>query len=289
MRLASPDMDPRVQADIMKFSQWVLDLGEGRLPVEKISPEEPEPTWINIPDEFVARTDGDKISYISSIVYTDFENIFSDPTYLCKRAVLTEMIVLTTSIHTCYPLFQDLRTKEYFSYDTISKSGDSVGDANLLYTVDFLNSIKLNNFLQHRLLKKGAPIMLLRNLSQGDALCNGTRLIVTKLAELIIEAMIITGTNVSDIVYIPRIVLASQKSKMPFILQRRQFPVKVCYAMTTNKSQGQTLDTVGVYLKKPIFTHGQLYVAVSWVTLCAYTYFENEDGSCGSRTRNIVY
>lgn len=61
--------------------------------------------------------------------------------------------------------------------------------------------------------------------------------------------------------------------------------------MTINKSQGQTLDMVGVYLLKPVFTHGQLYVAVSRVTSRRglKILIENEDGSCGSKTRNIVY
>ena len=61
--------------------------------------------------------------------------------------------------------------------------------------------------------------------------------------------------------------------------------------MTINKSQGQTVSNVGVYLRKPVFTQGQLYVAVSRVKdrQGLKILIENEDGSCGSKTKNIVY
>jgi ATP-dependent DNA helicase PIF1 len=103
--------------------------------------------------------------------------------------------------------------------------------------------------------------------------------------------MILIGSKIGEKVFIPRIDLNTTDVKWPFTLQRRQFPVRICYAMTINKSQGQTLSRVGLYLKKPVFTHGQLYVAVSRSTSRngLRILIENDDGLCGSQTRNVVY
>jgi ATP-dependent DNA helicase PIF1 len=135
------------------------------------------------------------------------------------------------------------------------------------------------------------PIMLLRNLNQSEGLCNGTRLIITLLGDLVLEAKIITGIHSGKIVLIPRICLPLKNYKLPFVLERRQFPVKVCYAMTINKSQGQTLTNVGIYLRRPVFTHGQLYVAISRVTSKQglKILIEDDDGKPSNETKNIVY
>jgi ATP-dependent DNA helicase PIF1 len=135
------------------------------------------------------------------------------------------------------------------------------------------------------------PIMLLRNLNQSEGLCNGTRLIITLLGDLVLEAKIITVIHSRKIVLIPRICLPLKNYKPPFVLERRQFSVKVCYAMTINKSQGQTLTNVEIYLKRPVFTHGQLYVAISRVTSKQglKILIEDDDGKPSNETKNIVY
>jgi len=81
----------------------------------------------------------------------------------------------------------------------------------------------------------------------------------------IIDAKIAIGPDKGRRVFIPRLsITPSNTEKMPFTLRQRQFPLRPAFAMTINKAQGQTLQTVGVYLPKPIFCHGQFYVALSW-------------------------
>ena len=110
------------------------------------------------------------------------------------------------------------------------------------YPIDLLNSVTLSCMPPHAMtLKVGAPVMLLQNLRAGPGygLCNGTRMIVLTLGQRVVEIEIPSGVNKGNHILIPRI--APSDTELPFTLKCYQFPLWPCFAMSTNKAQGQTL------------------------------------------------
>ncbi|XP_071714377.1 ATP-dependent DNA helicase PIF1-like [Rutidosis leptorrhynchoides] len=128
-------------------------------------------------------------------------------------------------------------------------------------------------------------------MDQSKGLCNGTRLLVERIGDHTIEARIITGHFFGNLTYISRMVIAPKDRKIAVKFQRRQFSITVCFAMTINKSQGQSLSNVGLYLRKPVFSHGQLYVAVSRVTSKKElkVIILDDKGNDTNTTKNVVY
>ncbi|KHJ77056.1 hypothetical protein OESDEN_23324 [Oesophagostomum dentatum] len=149
--------------------------------------------------------------------------------------------------------------RQYMSIDDIAN--DDVGE--LEYGTEFLNIRSPAGLPPHDFrLKKGSVLMLLRNLDLANGLCNGTRLIVTHFGRLVLGCHFASGERKGKFALIRRIDNFTDKG-VPFRLRRRQFPIRLAFAMTINIAQGRSLTHVGVHLQSKVFAHGQLYIALS--------------------------
>ena len=137
-----------------------------------------------------------------------------------------------------------------------------------IFPGEFLSTLCPSGMRPHTLqLRKHSITMLLRNLDPVKGHCNGTRYVIEHLHDHIIDATIACGPRAGKQNFIPRIAKIPSDNIFPFHMKRKQFPVRLAFAITSNKAQGQTLSHLGIYLKQCFFSHGQLYVAMSRVGL----------------------
>ena len=111
------------------------------------------------------------------------------------------------------------QSKTYLSSDRV------VDDNHLQAPTELLNSRKPSGFPDHNLiLKVGAPVMLLRNLQNG--LVNGTRMIVKRMHEKVLECEVMVGKMKGEVVFIPRIPMYDRSNEFPWTMVRTQFPIR---------------------------------------------------------------
>ena len=279
--LQTPDDNTQsMLQELSKFADWLLKLGENRLQTD-------EDGTIEL-DENTCLEEGCDIDALVEWVYPKINSRVISTEWLASRAILAPYHVDVNEIN-------DHLTKSFPGEEWICESADAVGkdsDDHTRVGIEVLNTFNGPGLPLHQIkLKPNMPIMLMRNLNPRLGMCNGTRLIVIRVINgRLIEATIATGSHRGQGVLIPRIMLSADPGEYPFEWTRRQFPIRVAFAMTINKAQGQTLECVGVYLKNDCFSHGQLYVAASRVGHPQHIRFavdREEDGSF--RTRNVVY
>lgn len=154
----------------------------------------------------------------------------------------------------------------YFDAVNSADINDSASETEEL-PIEYLQNINHSSLPPSKLiLKLGVPVILLRNINPREELCNGTRMTIIQLSRRCIGVRILGGDFDGHCTLLPRISLSTNEGELPFILTRKQFPIRLCFAMTVNKSQGQSFEVVGIDLRTPAFCHGQLYVALSRVT-----------------------
>ncbi|CAH9134630.1 unnamed protein product [Cuscuta epithymum] len=164
----------------------------------------------------------DPIEIIVNITYPDFEMHCNDVYYLNSRAILAPTIDERDMINNYMLGLTPGEVKTHLSSDSASSSNLDIALLQKFHSPEFLNTIKCSVVPSYELkLKVGALVMLMRNIDHSSRLCNGTRLIVTKLGSHILEAQMMSGTNAWKKILIPKLSLTpSSDLKLTFTFQR---------------------------------------------------------------------
>lgn len=290
-RLATEGLTDLEEKEFSEFSSWILQVGDGKT-CDLAACDDDDAAYIKIPTDLLINPGSNSIKTLIDAIYDDLLENQYNPSYFRERAIITPKNRIVTEINNFVLSSFPGSERIYFISDTICSSSIDSENLDLLYPTEFFNELEFPGLPTHALaLKIGSPIMSLRNMNLGLGLCNGTRMIITHLADKVIQARIITGNQVGETVFIPRIILSATETRWPLVFKRRQFPVRICYAMTINKSQGQSLKKVGLYLPEPVFAHGQLYVALSRVTSKngLKILIDNAGNAPNNYAKNIVY
>ncbi|CAJ2651910.1 unnamed protein product [Trifolium pratense] len=286
MRLKGDSAD-KSQSELKEFADWILKIGDGL-----IDSDENGEAQIQIPEDLCNLEVDDPLLSLVNFVYPKVVTNYGQPAFFEDQAILAPTLEVVEDVNDYVLSLIPREEKTYFSCDTPCKSDEDYEVQSDWFTSEFLNDIKCSGIPNHRLtLKVGVPIMLLRNIDQAGGLCNGTRLQVRDLGKNIIKAIFINGKHAGETIFLPRMDLIPTDSGLPFKFGRRQFPISLCFAMSINKSQGQSMSKVELYLPRPVFTHGQLYVAISRVTTKKglKMLILDEDGKPCTTTLNVVF
>jgi ATP-dependent DNA helicase PIF1 len=273
-------LDTAIEAE-KDFAKWQLDVGKGMHTDNESN--------ILLPNPYHCREN--TVASLIETIYPGITRPNLSAEYFAERTILC---CLNKDVDTVnHKVLQEFpgQSQVFYSADSIPTSELSGEDDPLLnYPIEYLNEINCTGMpLANLEVKIGCPIMVLKNLDAAHGLCNGSRGILTRCRNRVLEVELITGSHAGQKVFIPRTSNMPTEDQVAFKFNRRQFPIRVCFAMTINKSQGQSVKHVGLNLTAPAFTHGQFYVAISRVTSVSNIKMIWVEKEREAKSKNIVY
>jgi ATP-dependent DNA helicase PIF1 len=213
-------------------------------------------------------------------------SIVADPAICIVQAILSPFNTFVEEFNSTILHTVPGESHCYVSSDSIEDSEDGM-DEGVFSDPEFLNSLQEPGIPPHELvLKVGAICRLTRNFDASRGLTKNTRVIVRNLLRHTVEVETISAVIAGKVIdpvsptmlmlyayieryqirlHIPRISCHFQPHSFEFKVLRKQIPLALCYATTFNGCQGLTVQKLGLDLRREVFSHGQLYSAMTRV------------------------
>lgn len=269
------------------FASFLLEVGEGRI-AEKIVNNR---KYIALPDALKLPPMEYDLDGLIYFVYN--ERDWGNVDWLTSRSILAPTNAQVDMINNkMLELFLGDIDGMALSTDVVER--DLCGDDPYAdFPMEVLHTFEFSGMPDHAIpLKVGMPLILLRNMNGAEGQVNGTRLILRGALQYVLDVEIASGSHQGERTFLPRIKLSPSDSDCPFKFHRLQFPIRPAFALTIDKSQGQTLEKLGLFLTSPVFSHGQLYTALSRVgamdRIKAYVGRPLIGGDTTMYTKNVV-
>lgn len=182
-------------------------------------------------------------------------------------------------------------TRQYVAADSLKELDDLDSDMTEPQAVlDWVAQHRFPGQPPHTLnVKVNGVYRLLRNFSLDRGLVKNMRCLVVDVGHRLVTVRLLRMDRAGieeELVLLPRISF-TYGLRSGHTLLRRQFPLAPAYATTFNSCQGLTLDRVGVDLTVPVFSHGQLYTALSRIRHRTHARVLPEEGRL--ETENVTY
>ncbi|CDF33193.1 ATP dependant DNA helicase [Chondrus crispus] len=230
MRLAALRADPAADVEALNFPEFLLSVGEGRLQGEQ------RPEWISLPQSVAFEH---TIRNLCLKVFQGIRDNHADPAWLTKRVILTTK---NRPLEEVNEVIGNMILGSYRTYLSADKVENEDTNA-LIYPTEMLNTLTAGSALpDHKLkLKKGFIVMLLRNLDPATGHVNGARYVIENMTNNLLFLHVTTGSHQGNRLCLPRMPCGPGDDNFPIPgFTRPQFPIRTCFALTTNKAQGQS-------------------------------------------------
>jgi ATP-dependent DNA helicase PIF1 len=239
--------------------------------------------------------------------------ILDHPEECIKRAILSPFNTFVDQFNSTIRDSVPGSARTYLSSDTVEgDEGIPTGALSVLSDPEFLNSLQEPGIPPHELtLKVGAICRFTRNFDPSRGLTKNTRVIVRALFRYTVEVetipAVVAGIIINAVctshpliyfmlklsvqvrLHIPRINFHFQPAGFNFIVHRKQMPLALCYATTFNGCQGLTVKKLALDLRRAVFSHGQLYSAMTRVPDAKNVMILKYEDELDKPTNNIVW
>ena len=178
------------------FAKWQLEVGHGKHTDEDAN--------ITLPPYF--RCPQNTLESLIDTVYPGITQLPPPPDhYFTERCILSARNANVDEVNEKILGSFPGEERVYLSADSI-KEDTSDPETVMMYPTEYLNEIRASGLPLHKLtLKVGSPVMVLRNLNPSEGVCNGTRGIITRMSNHVLELCLLGGDHDGQLVFLPQI------------------------------------------------------------------------------------